>query len=89
MDKYKSIVIYAMHEYGTVKVKLAQLLDEKGMPRNRLRTFNGAKYEVIDRYFKSSNVTMVDLDFIAKVCFVLNCSVADILEYQLTAPAES
>ncbi len=81
MDDYKSLVSYQTEEYGQVKVKLAQLLAAKGITRNRLRTLTGVKYEVIDRYYKADNIEMVDLDFIAKVCCVLDCQVEDLLEY--------
>ena len=82
MDEYKSIVSYQTHEYGSIRVKLKEVLDSRGITRNRLRTLTGVKYEVIDRYYKAENVEMVDLDFIAKVCFVLDCQVTDILEYE-------
>lgn len=36
----------------------------------------------IDRYYKVKKVERVDLDFIAKVCFVLDCQVEDLLEYE-------
>ena len=36
--------------------------------------------EVIERYYQN-HVERVDLDFIAKVCYVLNCKVEDLLEY--------
>ncbi|MDP4109933.1 MAG: helix-turn-helix transcriptional regulator, partial [Bacillota bacterium] len=49
--------------------------------RNKLRTLTGVKYEVIDRYYKAKNIEMVDLDFLAKVCCVLNCKIEDLLEY--------
>ena len=82
MDDFKYIITYQKQEYGKVRVKLAQLLAQKGITRNRLRTLTGIKYEVIDRYFKSETVSMVDMDFIAKVCYALNCKVEDILEYE-------
>lgn len=82
MDDLKSIVSYQTQEYGQVRVKLAELLDRKGITRNRLRTLTGVKYEVIDRYYKAQNIEMVDLDFLAKVCFTLNCKIDDLLEYQ-------
>lgn len=81
MDDLKSIVSYQTQEYGRVRVKLAELLDRKGITRNRLRTLTGVKYEVIDRYYKAQNIEMVDLDFLAKVCFALNCKIDDVLEY--------
>ena len=82
MDDLNSIIRYESNDYGTVKVKLAELLDAKGITRNRLRTLTGVKYDVIDRYYRGSNITMVDIDFLAKVCFVLNCDISDLLEYQ-------
>ena len=81
MDVTKSIVSYEAAAYGHVRVKLAEMLDSRGITRNKLRTLTGAKYEVIDRYYKAVNVEMVDLDFIAKVCYVLECKVEDLLEY--------
>ena len=82
MDDLKSIVSYQTQEYGSVRVKLAEMLEQKGITRNRLRTLTGVKYEVIDRYYKAQNVEMVDLDFLAKVCFALNCKIDDLLEYE-------
>lgn len=81
MDDLKSIISYQTQEYGRVRVKLAELLESKGITRNRLRTLTGVKYEVIDRYYKAQNIEMVDLDFLAKVCFALNCKIDDLLEY--------
>ena len=80
MNDYNGIVM--VKDYGKVIVKLAAILDEKNITRNKLRTLTGIKYEVIDRYYKAKNIEMVDLDFIAKVCYVLDCEIDDLLEYQ-------
>lgn len=77
----KSIIRYQTEEYGCVKVKLAELMDSRGITRNRLRTLTGVKYDVIDRYYKGSSVEWADLDFLAKVCYVLDCKISDLLEY--------
>lgn len=82
MDEFKSIITYQTQEYGCIKVKLRELLDAKGITRNRLRTLTGVKYDVIDRYYKNDCVQMADLDFLAKVCCVLDCTISDLLEYQ-------
>lgn len=81
MDDLNGIVQYEIRDYGHVRVKLADMMHRRGITRNRLRTLTGIKYDVIDRYFKGSNIAMADLDFLAKVCFVLNCRVEDLLEY--------
>ena len=82
MDGLKSVVHYQTEEYGHIKVKLAEVLDSRGITRNRLRTLTGSRYEVVDRYYKGVNVEMADLDFLAKDCYVLDCEVSDLLEYQ-------
>lgn len=82
MDEPKSIVSYQTAAYGRVRVKLADVLIARDITRNRLRTLTGVKYEVIDRYYKAVNVEMADLDFLAKVCFVLDCKIEDLLEYE-------
>ena len=82
VEKLRGIIRYQTKEYGRVQVKLAQMLDSRGITRNRLRTLTGVKYDVIDRYYKGSRVEMADLDFLAKVCYVLDCQISDLLEYQ-------
>ena len=80
MDEYNGIVM--VKDYGKVIVKLSEILDRKNITRNKLRTLTGIKYEVIDRYYKAKNIEMVDLDFIAKVCYVLGCEISELLEYR-------
>lgn len=63
------------------RIKLRQLLDERQVTRNKLRTLTGVKYDVINRYYQAERVQMVDLDFLAKVCCVFGCEISDLLEY--------
>lgn len=77
------VVTYQVAEYGRVRVKLAEMLEQKGLTRNKLQTLTGTNYAVINRYYRSEikRVDMVDLDFLARVCYVLECRVEDLLEY--------
>ncbi|MCI9187621.1 MAG: helix-turn-helix transcriptional regulator [Oscillospiraceae bacterium] len=80
----KGIITYHTEEYGNIRVKLAEVLDSRGITRNRLATLTGAKYAIIDRYYKAEQIEMVDLNLFAKICYVLDCKIEDLLEY--TAP---
>lgn len=82
MDGVRSIVSYNTGEYGSIQIKLAEVMESHGITRNRLKTLTGVKYEVIDRYYRANRVERVDLDFFAKVCYVLNCKIEDLLEYK-------
>jgi len=81
---HQQMVTYQVMEYGRVRVKLAEMLEKKGITRNRLQTLTGANYAVINRYYKSEikRVDMVDLDFLARVCYALDCKVEDLFEYE-------
>ena len=79
MNEINSIIDFK--KYGTIKIKLAEVMKEKGITRNKLRTITGVKYDVVDRYYKAENVERIDLDFLAKACFVLKCEISDLLEY--------
>ena len=81
MDDYKSIVSYQTQDRGYIRIKLRQLLDERQVTRNKLRTLTGVKYDVINRYDQAERVQMVDLDFLAKVCCMFGCEISDLLEY--------
>lgn len=82
MDDVKSLVTYQTGEYGHIVVKLSEVMSRRDMTRNRLATLMGVKYGVVDRYYKGEQIALVDLDFLAKVCYVLDCRVEDLLEYQ-------
>ena len=77
----KGIIHYQTEEYGCIKVKLSGVLKSLGITRNQLRTLTGVKYEVIDRYYKGEDIYMADLNFLAKVCYSLECKIEDLLEY--------
>ena len=82
MDQLNGIIQYEVRDYGRIRVKLSEVMADRGITRNRLRTLTGVKYDVVDRYYKGVNIVMADLDFLAKVCCVLECDIGDILEYE-------
>ena len=82
MNTLKGIISYHTEEYGQIIVKLSSVMGSRGITRNRLRTLIGSRYEVVDRYYQGQKIEMVDLDFLARVCYVLDCRVEDLLEYQ-------
>lgn len=72
--------VMLMQSYGRVNLKLAALMEGRGITRNRLARLVNTRYEVIDKWYKGQ-VEKLDLDVLARVCFVLGCNVQDVLEY--------
>lgn len=74
----KSILI--QREYGKVRLCLAEILDERGMSRNHLSRLTGTRYEVINKWYQNK-VEKLDLDVLARICYVLQCQVSQLLVY--------
>ena len=63
------------------KNNLKNIIDEKGISRSRLATMVAMNYDLVNRYY-NNKVTRVDLDVIARFCYVLNCELDEILTYK-------
>lgn len=72
--------VLTVKEYGNIKICLKELLDEKKITRNYLAKRVDTQFEVIDKWYKG-NVERLDLDLLARVCYVLGCEPADIIKY--------
>ena len=73
--------ILVIQEYGEIHMKLGELLQQKGIARGKLSSLTGVRFEVIDKWAKGK-VERMDLDVLARICYVLNCAVGDLLEYR-------
>ena len=73
--------IYTLKDYGKVEIVLKNILDKKGISRNKLSTMIAANYNLVNRYY-NNKVIRIDLDIIARICYALNCEVSDILKYK-------
>ncbi|MCI9279401.1 MAG: helix-turn-helix transcriptional regulator [Bacilli bacterium] len=74
-------LVYVLENFGKINIRLKELLNEKGVSRNKLCNMMGTNYDLITRYY-NNKVSRVDLEIIAKICFVLDCSITDVLEYK-------
>lgn len=79
MKKEKSV--FCFQEYGRVQYKLADLLKARGMTRGRLADLIHAKYAVVDRLYHGKT-ERIDRDVLARICYVLDCKLSDIMEYE-------
>lgn len=70
-----------IQEYGHVEIKLGEYMAKRGINRNTLSRLTGVRFEVIDKWSKGK-VERMDLDVLARLCFVLDCGIADLLEYK-------
>ena len=74
--------IFELKDYGRVVITLKKVMDSRNMTRNRLAALTGLVYNTINRYYQNAPITSVDLDVMAKICYVLDCEISDILSYE-------
>jgi putative transcriptional regulator len=68
-------------DYGRVLLNVKEIMDKKGINRNMLARLAGIRFEVANRLY-TGNVYRLDLDVLARVLHVLQCSVEDIIQYE-------
>lgn len=67
-------------DYGRVELRLKEIMDERGITRNQLAKLIDARFEVVGKWYKGE-VEKMDLDILARICYVLNCKAEDIIQY--------
>lgn len=56
-------------------------MEERGLKRNQVAMAIGARFEVIDKWCWG-DVVRIDADILARLCYVLECSIEDIITYE-------
>ena len=70
--------IYVGH--GRIIIHLSELIESSGLSKNRFSHLAAMERTQINNYCKN-NVARVDLDVLARICSVLDCSIGELLEY--------
>lgn len=74
------ISLFTIKDYGHIELHLRQYMDARGISRNALARAINTRFEVIDKWY-NGHVEKIDTDILARICFVLECEVSDIVVY--------
>lgn len=87
--KNSSKTVFELKNYGRINIKLKEILEAQCMSRNELAASIGCNFDVISRWY-NNDVSRIDLDVLARACFVLNCNPDDLIQYEIQKdePAE-
>lgn len=69
-----------MGEYGSIRIKLDELIKRSGMSKNKLSHRAEMQRSQINNYC-NNNITRLDTDVLARICTILECEIGDLLEF--------
>ena len=78
MKELRSVV--NLNSYGSVTIHLKELIESRGITRYRLAKLADTRFEVVEKWC-SGTVERIDVDVLARFCYILDCDLSDILEY--------
>ena len=67
--------------YGQVSLRLAAIMQEQGISINKLACRAEMERTQLKTYMRN-DIQRVDLAVLARLCYVLECDIADLLEYK-------
>lgn len=79
MSEVKSVV--TVNDYGKIRLCLKELMDARKLTRNYLAKAANTRFEVIDKWYRN-DIEKLDLDVLARICYVLDCTPANLIEYK-------
>ena len=67
-------------DYGYIKIKLAELIEQQGISKNKVAHRAEMQRTQLNQYCKNE-VTRLDTAVLARLCNALGCQISDLLEY--------
>lgn len=67
-------------QYGEVAFKLNEMIDKSGLSKNKIAFKAEIQRTQLNNYCKGK-IQRIDLDVLARLCYVLGCTPGDLLEY--------
>lgn len=80
MKQLRSVV--NLTSYGKISVHLKEIMERKGITRYRLARLADTRFEVVEKWC-SGSIERIDTDVLARFCYILECSITDIIQYEV------
>lgn len=73
--------IITIKDYGKITFNIKKVMDEKNITRSKLSRLANIRFEVADKWY-NGNIERMDIDVLARICYVLDCNVIDLMTYE-------
>lgn len=76
----KGCFVMQEHDFGYIKIKVNELIEEKGISKNKLAHRAEMQRTQLNQYC-NNEITRLDTAVLARLCTALDCKIEDILEF--------
>ena len=73
------------NNYGSIRIKLTEITQYRNMSKNAVMKKSEMQRTQLNHYYRNE-VSRIDMDVLARLCYALDCRVEDILEYIPSIP---
>jgi len=75
----ESVLMY--RDYGEIVFDLKSIMDKKGYTINYVVKRTGLHHQIVRRYYEGTALRY-DKEILAKICYVIDCDLEDIMYYK-------
>lgn len=68
-------------DFGYVRLKLDKIMKARKITVYELSTKANVAFQTIKKLRDGEEITRINLDVLAKLCYVLDCEISDLMEY--------
>ena len=72
--------VFEYKKLGRIEFKLKDMMDARGITRNKLAHDIDVRFEVIDKWCRG-DLSSIDVQVACKLCYSLGCRLEDLIEY--------
>lgn len=73
--------VFEYKDLGNIKIKLNDIMEDRKISTYELSTKANIRFQTI-KMLRENTAKRIDFEVLKKLCFVLNCTVSDIIEYE-------
>lgn len=73
--------VFEYKDLGNIKIKLNDIMEDRKISTYELSTKANIRFQTI-KMLRENTAKRIDFEVLKKLCFVLNCTVSNIIEYE-------
>lgn len=66
--------------HGATRIKLTEITQSQNISKNKIMKKADVQRTQLNHYYRNE-ISRIDIDVLARLCFALNCKVEDILDF--------